>query len=127
MKEIRKARTTIVGIEAGMIETTINIKLTKTSKEIIINILKAKTQNTGMIIITHIKTKITKNMIQSSILNIKLKINMTVPKIMIKDKINKMPVVRIFIENIGLSLISEKTLIQKNNLVEVQIVQIHQV
>jgi hypothetical protein len=127
VKEIRRTRTIIVGIEAGTIETTINIKLTKTNKEIIINILKAKTQNTGMIIITHTKKKITKNMNQNSFLNIKLKISMTMPKIMIKEKINKMPVVRIFIENIGLSLMSEKTLIKKSNLVEVQIVQIHQV
>ena len=80
--------------------------LTIKSKEVLTNnILKAETQNIEMIIITRTKIKITKNMIQRNIPNIKLMINMNVQKIMKKGMINQMFKVRIFIENIGLNQI----------------------
>ena len=89
-----------------MTEITINIMLTIKSKEVPTNnILKAETQNIEMIIITRTKIKITKNMIQRNIPNIKLMINMNVQKIMKKGMINQMFKVRIFIENIGLNQI----------------------
>ena len=89
-----------------MTEIMINIMLTIKSKEVHTNnILKAETQNIEMIIITRTKIKITKNMIQRNILNIKLMINMNVQKIMKKGMINQMFKVRIFIENIGLNQI----------------------
>jgi len=89
-----------------MTEITINIMLTIKSKEVHTNnILKAETQNIEMIIITRTKIKITKNMIQRNIPNIKLMINMNVQKIMKKGMINQMFKVRIFIENIGLNQI----------------------
>ncbi len=77
--------------------------LTIKIREVLTNMLKVKTQSTGMIIITLTNKKITKNMILKNMPNIKLMININVIKIMIKGMITQMFKKRIYIENIGLS------------------------
>ena len=95
--------TNIAGTEVGTKEITTNTILTIKIREVLTNMLKVKTQSTGMIIITHTNKKITKNMILRNMPNIKLMININVIKIMIKGMITQMFKKKIYTENIGLS------------------------
>lgn len=109
---IKNMKTKIIKeTEAVMIkETMISTMENRAIKRIHTSIPKAKTKNGRMINITHIKIKITKNMIKNYIQNIEMMIN-----IMIKEKINQIQIIRIYIKSIGLSIMSILNMIIDKN------------